>query len=381
MMFSSYYLCIEYQIDRSGTDSIPTDLSVLEKLMIGVSTIKILQSDIKYAVIILCLIFMGSSKAVQAEPAPHAGEKLEVTSEPADIAASTASPYSSRRITLVLGGGGCKALSEIGVLKVFEKNQVPINYIVGTSAGAIVGALYAGGVPLDDIEQMAYDGSLQATMTPHLARFIICLPFSKLFHLFGTKPYAGLSSGSQLEKFLRKRLPSDFSELKIPFAAIATDLESGNTCMISSGDLCKAVVASAAIPILIRPVTIGDTIYLDGGIKANLPTKSAQLTAADIIIAVPADAPIRIEKKKKFRSMRALALRVADIMEAEIDKHRWEEADLVIYAKVGDTPPFTKDKEIIKRTIAAGEEAATAALPRLKELFNSKASHKPTPAN
>lgn len=138
-------------------------------------------------------------------------------------------------------------------------------------------------------------------------------------------------------------------------------------------------MASSAIPILVRPVTIGDTLFIDGGIKANLPTKSAQFTAADIIIAVPVDAPIRIEKKSKFRSIRGLVLRVADIMEAEIDKHRWEEADLVIYPKIGDTPLFTKDQEIIKRTIAAGEEAATAALPRLNVLFNSKTSHKPTP--
>lgn len=324
---------------------------------------------------------MGSNITVQAEPAPNAGEKLEITSQTSEIAGSTAEPHSACRITLVLGGGGCKALAEIGVLKVFAKNKIPINYIVGTSAGAIVGALYAGNVPLDDIEQMAYDGSLQRTMIPHLAKFIICLPFSKLIHLFGSKPYAGLSSGSQLEKFLHKRLPDNFSDLKIPFAAVATDLESGNTCMITSGDLCKAVLASSAMPILIRPVTIGDTIFIDGGIKANLPTKCAQLTAADIIIAVPADAPIRIEKKRKFRSMRALALRVTDIMEADIDKHRWEEADLIIYPKVGDTPPFTKDQKIIKNTITAGEAAATAALPRLQELLNSKVLHKVTPGN
>jgi NTE family protein len=330
----------------------------------------------KRTIIILFLILMGFSQAVQAEPAPNAGEKLEVTDKLSDIAGSTAEPYCSCRVTLVLGGGGCKALAEIGVLKVFAKNKIPINYIVGTSAGAIVGALYAANVPLADIEQMAYDGSLQRTMTPHLTKFVICFPFSKLIHLFGSKPYAGLASGSQLEKFLRKRLPDDFSDLKIPFAAVATDLESGNTCMITSGDLCKAVVASSAMPILIRPVMIADTLFIDGGIKANLPTHCAQLTAADIIIAVPADAPIRTEKKSKFHSMRGLALRVTDMMEAEIDKHRWEEADLVIYPKVGDTPPFTKDQEVIKCTIAAGEEAATAALPRLKVLFNSKTSHK-----
>src|SRR5580700_3128654 len=138
----------------------------------------------KHTIIILFFVLLGMNEVVQAEPAPNAGEKLEVTDKLSDIAGSTAEPYCSRRITLVLGGGGCKALAEIGVLKVFAKNKISINYIVGTSAGAIVGALYAANVPLDDIEQMAYDGSLQRTMTPHLAKFIICLPFSKLIHLF-----------------------------------------------------------------------------------------------------------------------------------------------------------------------------------------------------
>ena len=243
---------------------------------------------------------MGAKIAVQAEPAPQAGEKLEVTAQPSEIAASDAQPSSAKKLTLVLGGGGCKALVEIGVLKVFAKNKIPINYIVGTSAGAIIGALYAGGVPLDDIEQMAYDGSLQGALIPHPVKFIICFPFSKLIQVFGPKRYAGLASGAKLEKFLHKRLPNDFKDLKIPFAAIATDLESGNSCMISNGDLCKAVVASSAIPVLIRPVMIGDTLFIDGGLKANLPTKCAQLTAADIIVAVPADAPIRLEKRKNF---------------------------------------------------------------------------------
>jgi NTE family protein len=181
-----------------------------------------------------------------------------------------------------------------------------------------------------------------------------------------------LTSGSTLEKFLHKKLPDHFSDLKIPFAAVATDLESGNTCMITDGDLCKAVVASSAVPLLVRPVLIDDTIYIDGGIKANLPTNCAQVTGADLIIAIPADAPIRKEKKKKFRSLKGVALRVANIMEAEIDKYRWKEADLVICANVADTPAMTKDPVIIKRTIASGEEAATEALPRLKILLKSK---------
>jgi len=333
----------------------------------------------RHIALVLFLILIPASVVVNAEPAPNAGEKLEVTSHPSDIAATAAATSYPHKITLVLGGGGCRALAQIGVLRVFAKNHIPINYIVGTSAGAIIGALYAAGVPLENMEQMAFDSSFQRTIEPHIALHIICLPFAQLIYLFRPKPYAGLISSTRLEKFLHKHLPDDLSKLNIPFAAVSTDLESGNICMITSGNLCKAVAASSAVPLLVRPINIGDTLFIDGGLKANLPTHCAQLTAADIIIAVPADAPVRNEKKKKFRSMKALAVRVMDIMEAEIDKHRWEEADLVIYPEIADTPLFTKDPEIIKRLIAAGEEAATAALPRLKVRLNSKALHKSSP--
>jgi len=327
-------------------------------------------------IFIALFISMASSNLAQAEPSPHANEQLEVTADPSKIAADAAEPSvdepnAPKRLTLVLGGGGCRALAEIGILKVFAKNHIPINYIVGTSAGAIIGALYAANVPLEDIEQMAYSGKLQRAVTPNVTLSVLTYPFFRFLYLFIPKPYAGLTTSAKLEKFLHTKLPDDFKDLKIPFAAVATDLGSGNTCMISSGNLCKAVAASSALPLLVRPVTIDNLIFIDGGIKANLPTNCAQLTAADIMIAVPADSPIRNEQKRKFCSMRALGMRVADIMEAEIDKYRWKEADLVIYPKI-DMPMFTTNEADIKRGIASGEDAANAALPRLQELLKKK---------
>ncbi len=330
--------------------------------------------NIKSIIYILSIIIamLSSSTAANAEHAPV--DKIEITDPPAATIVSDDTNKYLPKVTLVLGGGGCKALTQIGVLRVLAKNQIPIHYVVGTSAGAIIGSLYAANVPLEDIEKMVYDGSLQRTMTPHLTLHILGLPLSTLAHLGRPRPYAGVINGSRLERFLRKRLPADFSQLKIPFAAVATDIETGNTCMITSGDLRKAVVASSAVPLLVRPVAIHNSIFIDGGLKANLPTNCAQLTGADIIIAVPADAPVAHENKQKFRSMKALAYRVTDIMEAEIDKHRWEEADLVVNPKVADTPAMTRDPEIIRRTIKYGEEAATKALPRIRELLNSKFS-------
>jgi NTE family protein len=329
----------------------------------------------KFKIIILFALLISLSGAAKAKTAsPHANEKIETTTSPMD--SSCPAPSKLPKITLVLGGGGCKSLAQIGILKVFEKNHIPINYIVGTSAGAIIGALYAADVPLADIEELAIDGKLQSAMSPNIALRVITLPLVRLIH-FG-KIYAGLTSGEKLEKFLRKELPGDFANLKIPFSAVATDLESGNTCMLSGGDLCKAVVASSALPVLVRPVTINNTIFVDGGIKANLPTNCAQLTGADLIVAVPADAPIKVVQKRKFRSLKSLTIRITDIMEVEIDKHRWQEADLVIYPDVAATPGMTKDPEIIRNTILAGEKAATEALPRLQKLIESHTSQLPT---
>lgn len=329
---------------------------------------------IKQTVLILLLLNTLLCPLVRAEtPSPHANEMIEVAGTTA-IPDSNAGASIYPRITLVLGGGGCKSLAQIGVLKVFEKNHIPISYIVGTSAGAIIGALYAAHVPLDDIQALAENGKLQSALTYNFVLRFITLPFIKLIH-FGNI-YAGLSSGYKLEKFLRKQLPGDFSDLKIPFAAVATDLESGNTCVISSGDVSKAVVASSAVPVLIRPVTLHDRIFIDGGIKANLPTNCAQLTKADLIVAVPADSPIRNVKKKDFRSMRNLTMRVIDIMEVEIDKHRWDQADLVIYPNVADVSGITKDPEMIRKAVAEGETAATEALPRLQALIKKKIAEK-----
>lgn len=279
-------------------------------------------------------------------------------------------PVKRPKVALALGGGGCKALAQVGVLKVFEANHIPIDCIVGTSAGAVIGGLYAGGVSLSEIEQMANDGSLQKAMMAHVVPRIIALPFKRLLHIWGKKPYGGLTDGSKLVKFLRKRMPADFSGMKIPFGAIATDLQTGESIMLAEGDPSKVILASSALPPMVRPVALNGTIYIDGGLKANLPTHYAQATGADVVIAVPVDAPIRHKDKQVFTSIRNVAGRVVDIIEAEIDKHRWKKAELVIYPEVADTPGMTKDPAIVRKTIAAGESAATKELPRIKTLLH-----------
>jgi NTE family protein len=324
--------------------------------------------------IFLILVIAISQILGQKEANCVAAETIEVNGAVPKVGSAAGDCPKHRKVALVLGGGGCKAAAQIGVLKVFEANQIPIDYIVGTSAGAIIGGLYAAGVPSKEIEQMFLDGSLQRAMAPHMLPRIIVIGLTKIFYLGRKKPYAGITNGSKLEKFMRRRMSGEFNSLKIPFAAVATDLETGRTCMLNEGDVCKAIVASSAVPPFVRPVTIGNTIYIDGGLRANLPTNCAQLTGAGIIIAVPADAPIVDMEKRKFTSLRKLTERVIDIMESELDSRRWQQANIVISPDVAGTPGITKDAKIIHQTITNGERAASAALPQIRLLL-SQGSH------
>lgn len=308
-----------------------------------------------------------------AQPRCGATDIIETSGTIGNNTSLSANPTKRHKLALVLGGGGCKAAAQIGVLKVFESNQIPIDYIIGTSVGAIIGGLYAAGVPSKEIEQMFLDGSLQRAIAPHMLPRVIAVTLTQILYLGRQKPYAGITNGSKLEKFIRHRMPSDFTSLKIPFAAVATNLETGQTCMLSQGNVCKAMVASSAVPPFVRPVTIDDAIYIDGGLRANLPTNCAQLTGADIVIAVPADAPISFVQKRKFTSLNALTVRVIDIMESELDRRRWQQANVVISPDVAGTPAITKDAKVINQTIINGELAARAALPQIKLLLDRDA--------
>ena len=174
------------------------------------------------------------------------------------------------RIGLALSGGAARGIAHIGVLRALEENKIPIDAIAGASAGALVGGSYAAGLTVDELEKMA-----QGFRWRHTARF----SFSRL----------GLQTNAGLEKFLRERLPvTRFEDLKIPFAAMATDLRAGTLVIFrDTGDLPFAVRASACIPAVYVPVRDREgRLLIDGGIVANLPVSQTRDLGADIVIAV-----------------------------------------------------------------------------------------------
>lgn len=273
-------------------------------------------------------------------------------------------------IALALGGGGARGAAHIGVLRVLKAEGIPIDYIVGNSMGSIVGGLYAAGVSLDDIEEFMVNGKLlKAYMPGWLPPKILISPLAKLFHPF-KKHYAGLWTGKKFGRFLEEQLPSGIENVEdtpIPFSAVATNLIDGKAYRISDGRLSSAIRASSSIPPLLQPVAIGDKVYVDGGLRANLPASAARDTGADIVIAILVDEPLRKLPNTRFQHLSGIVERLGDIMLAVADARQLPFADIIINPDVSGLPVIRGTAEDARKAILAGEMATRKALPLIEK--------------
>jgi len=292
----------------------------------------------------------------------------EALSPTAVVAPESKEPFMDKepRLILALSGGGCKAVAEIGVLRSFEQHGIKIDGIVGTSMGSTVGALYCAGVSVDDIEKLFLEGTIQNACLKGAAASIITRPIKPILYLFKGRPYSGITSGGGYLKLLQEKLPADFSKLKIPFAAVVTNLTDGETVVLAKGDLPRSVLASNCVPTLYRPVMIDSKLYVDGGLKANLPSNIAQSMGADIVVAALCDTAVKPVPNKQFVSKKQLIMRVMDIMLANADKQQARASDILIYPDVDFVPGLTKDKDILKKGIAMGQKAADTVAVKVK---------------
>jgi NTE family protein len=183
------------------------------------------------------------------------------------------------RVGLALAAGGARGSAHTGVMKVLEREGIPISVIAGSSIGAIVGAAHAAGIPVSEVEQEWRDD-----MLAKLARSF--LP---------TLSLAGLSSGKEKRKVLQRLLGDHrIEDLEIPFAAVACDIDTGEAVVIDRGSLIDAVQASASIPGIFEPVRVGERLLIDGGLVEPLPVRACRELGADFVIAVdivPAPCP------------------------------------------------------------------------------------------
>lgn len=188
-----------------------------------------------------------------------------------------------KKLGLALGSGAARGLAHIGVLKVLEEEKIPVDVIAGTSIGAFIGALFAAGLPVRQMEQVALEVDWR-----RLARMI-----DPIF------PTSGLIDGGRVSRFMEELLPvRTFEQLHVPLAMITTDIESGEPVVIRRGDLLTALRAAIAFPGIFAPVRFGHRFLVDGGLLNPVPADLARDLGAEVVIgvcAIPAVRPPVIE--------------------------------------------------------------------------------------
>ena len=211
------------------------------------------------------------------------------------------SPFSPIKLGVALAGGAARGFAHIGVLQAIEELELPLGAVAGTSMGAIIGSLYASGLAPGEILEIARRTS-----------WIKLINFS---------PSGGLFSERKLKDFLSRYLPRDFSRLKMPFAAVATDVVSGRSVYLHSGDLPSAVMASAAYPGLFGAIERDGLFLIDGGVLDNLPVDAARFLGSERVIA--SDVTYDPDSEAELPgSVIELGRRAVDIMQAQLTRVR-----------------------------------------------------------
>lgn len=279
-------------------------------------------------------------------------------------------------VALALGGGGVRGAAHIGVLRVLEREGIPIDYVVGNSMGAVVGGLYCAGVPLDKVQRVMSDGSLVKAYLPQFLWCRIMLkPLTDLMYLAREKPYAGLVDGSKLRKLIDDLLPDpkmSIKQLEIPFSAIAFSLIDGQAHVLSAGRISDVLRASATIPMLLQPVPIDDQLYVDGGVRNNLPTNEARRSGAKVVISVEVDSDMKPVPADQFKSFQTVFDRVVNATLEQLDEDKVHGADIVIRPQLVNVPILSKDKRYVDEAVRQGELAALKELPRMRKLLSEK---------
>jgi NTE family protein len=256
-------------------------------------------------------------------------------------------PPRPAKVAVVLGAGASKGFAHIGVLKVLESQKIPIHLIVGTSAGSVVGSLYAFGIDAFQLQTMA-----------------IALLKDDVVDL--TLPDNGFIRGERLENFINKTIRQTPLELlKIPFRAVATNLQTGEEIVFATGNTGRAVRASCSIPGVFQPVRIADKAYVDGGVVSPVAVDAARKAGADVIIAVDISAGVAGAVPQGILDT---ILQSIDIMYAKISTAQLKSADVVIRPKVSHIG--SSDFEKRNEAILEGEKAATQALPQILQILD-----------
>lgn len=256
------------------------------------------------------------------------------------------------KIGLALGSGGARGLAHIGIIKVLEENNIPIDFIAGSSIGAMIGGFYAAGINIKIIEGIALDANWReifSMVDPHLGQ--------------------GLIGGKKVQTFISDYIEKkEFKDCKIPFVAVATDLKTGEIIILNKNEMAIAIRASISIPLIFKPVEIENRMLVDGGLSAPVPVDIVRNMGSDLVIAVNLDKHYYNEKFKT--GWYDTANDSLNILRHHLAHLNTINADLIIDMDVSKNYWYEfvngQDK------ILTGEKAMKEAMPKLKELIQQK---------
>jgi NTE family protein len=256
------------------------------------------------------------------------------------------------KIGLALGGGSSKGLAHIGVIKILEENNIPIHFIAGSSIGAIVGGCYATGLSVRKMEEIT-----------------LATNWRKLFSLVDPRLKQGLIGGRKIQAFIETYVGGKkFEDCKIPFAAVATDLKTGEAVILNKGEITQAIRASISLPLIFTPVEMGGRTLIDGGLSMPVPVKVVKSMGADIVIAVNLN-KYYCDKKPKS-NWYDITNNSLNILRYHLASSNISNADVVIEINVGKNSWYRFDSGQDK--IVTGEKATKMVLSKLQEVIRKK---------
>lgn len=282
------------------------------------------------------------------------------------------------KVGLVLSGGGAKGFAHIGVLKVIDSLGLKIDYIAGTSMGAVIGSLYASGYSGIQLEAMFNQQDFESLINDNVPRssksfyekynaqtYAVTLPFDRL----KVSLPSGLSRGQNVYNLLYQLLLPvnhirDFSQLPIPFFCVASDIESGESLILNQGNLAEAVTASAALPSLFQPVELNGKILIDGGVTNNFPVEHLRTKGMDIIIGV--DVQDGLKGREDLKTAPDILMQINNFRTINAMKSKAPLTDVYIKPDIEDFSviAFSDGHNII----SSGERAAQNKVEELKNV-------------
>ena len=262
---------------------------------------------------------------------------------PPPVAVTPAPPPPGIRIGVALGGGAAKGFAHIGVIKMLEASGLRVEVVSGTSAGSVVGALYASGMDAFQMQQQAF--ALDEAKIRDVSLFS-----------------GGVIKGQKLQDYVNELVGNrPIERMRKPFAAVSTQLETGQRMVFTRGNTGQAVRASSSMPGVFEPVAIGKSHYVDGGIVSPVPVDAARELGADFVIAVDISSKASGKTPTHLLGIVNQSIR---IMGQKLGAQELARADVVIRPRVNDIGPADFDQR--NNAILEGEKAALAAMPQIR---------------